>query len=136
MMDFRELSKLSKTILFLALFTRREPLFCPQRTGKYIQEIRVRRRTTLPGHYEQLVIEIHVDTAQNDYGKFFSTYKINAYEINYNEANDEIYTFYDVPDCKLEDTIYAYLGPEGLADMPYIDVELNDSEKNEKDKKD
>lgn len=133
MVDFHELSKLSKTILFLALFAQREPLFCPQRTGKYIQQIRVRRRTTLPGHYEQLVINIHVDTAQNGYGKFFSTYKVNVCEINYNEATDEIYTFYDVPDYKLEDTIYAYLGPEGLADMPYISVELEDNEKEEKD---
>lgn len=126
MTDFNKLSDLTKALLVFALYAKGEKLPMPAEECDKYMRIYVDRKTTLLGHYPRLVIELLTKARKSSFGKVFSTYDISAYEVNYDEKSDEVFNFYDVAPDKLESVIYAYLGPEGLMDMPHISVDIDE----------
>lgn len=123
MTEFNKLADNIKLIILYVFYSNREQFPMPNEEGDKFIKIRVTRRSTLVGHYPELVIEMKVATRANQLGKMFSTYLISAYEVNYDDQTDEVYHYVDVKPDRLESTIYAYLGPEGILDMPYITID-------------
>ena len=126
MVEFNKLSDLTKTILVFTLYVKGEKLPMPDKECDKYMRIYVDRKSTLIGHYPRLVIELETKARKSSFDKVFSTYRVSAYEVNYDEKTDEIYEFHDITPDRLESVIYAYLGPEGLLDAPYIDVTNED----------